>query len=363
MPTRNDVAQLAGVSSAVVSYVLNNSNYVSAEKREAVLKAARELGYQPNFTAQSLKKHGLQQLLFLVDDIRSEILSDISYYMENYAFERGYFLSVASCTLEKAMNYSKVFQSGQYAGVFIGSNVYTAEEMNHLASKGVVMALYQTRIYENLDPRITIIGCDMMRGAESLVDYLIQKKGHRNIGYISGFGNPTTPAETGPFGDGFRINGFINALRRHGIPVRDDMFYIVNYNQAKQVPAEIGPNGEKLLQFIELTRESVAALMSAPQERRITAFIASTDRNAAELIIMLNSLGYSVPEDMLVTGMGNTSSSTICQPGITTLDILKEEIARHAVDVLIRKINGEQPENKLFPMQLILRRSTGDNGS
>ena len=50
--TRNDVAKLAGVSPAVVSYVLNNSKYVSEERRTAVLRAVEELGYQPNIMAR-----------------------------------------------------------------------------------------------------------------------------------------------------------------------------------------------------------------------------------------------------------------------------------------------------------------------
>lgn len=49
MATRKDVADLAGVSPAVVSYVLNKSNYVSEEKRAAVLKAVEKLNYQPNY--------------------------------------------------------------------------------------------------------------------------------------------------------------------------------------------------------------------------------------------------------------------------------------------------------------------------
>ena len=53
--TRNDVAKLAGVSPAVVSYVINDSNYVSQEKREAVLKAVKELEYTPNVFAKSLR--------------------------------------------------------------------------------------------------------------------------------------------------------------------------------------------------------------------------------------------------------------------------------------------------------------------
>ena len=56
MVTRNDVAKLAKVSPAVVSYVINNSNYVSAEKRKAVLAAIEELNYIPNQNAKNLRQ-------------------------------------------------------------------------------------------------------------------------------------------------------------------------------------------------------------------------------------------------------------------------------------------------------------------
>ena len=55
MHTQKDVAKRAGVSQAIVSYVLNGSNYVGKEKRAAVLKAIEELDYHPNYTAKSLK--------------------------------------------------------------------------------------------------------------------------------------------------------------------------------------------------------------------------------------------------------------------------------------------------------------------
>ena len=53
--TRNDVAKLAGVSPAVVSYVINKTKFVSEEKTQAVLDAIKELNYQPNLYARSLK--------------------------------------------------------------------------------------------------------------------------------------------------------------------------------------------------------------------------------------------------------------------------------------------------------------------
>ena len=64
--TRNDVAKLAGVSPAVVSYVINDSNYVSQEKREAVLKAVKELEYTPNVFAKSLRTNRSNQIALVV---------------------------------------------------------------------------------------------------------------------------------------------------------------------------------------------------------------------------------------------------------------------------------------------------------
>ncbi|WP_243130964.1 LacI family DNA-binding transcriptional regulator [[Clostridium] symbiosum] len=73
MATRKDVADLAGVSPAVVSYVLNKSNYVSEEKRAAVLKAVEKLNYQPNYMGRSLKNKKTNNLGLICDDIRSEL--------------------------------------------------------------------------------------------------------------------------------------------------------------------------------------------------------------------------------------------------------------------------------------------------
>lgn len=72
--TRNDVAKRAGVSPAVVSYVLNNSKYVSDERRKAVLEAVEELGYQPNMMARGLKTKKSMQIAFVCDNLRNDWL-------------------------------------------------------------------------------------------------------------------------------------------------------------------------------------------------------------------------------------------------------------------------------------------------
>ena len=67
--TRNDVAKKAGVSPAVVSYVMNNSNYVSEQKRKAVLKAVEELNYTPNIFAKGLRTNRSSQIALVGDTL------------------------------------------------------------------------------------------------------------------------------------------------------------------------------------------------------------------------------------------------------------------------------------------------------
>ena len=69
--TRNDVARLAGVSPAIVSYVINQTKFVSEEKTLAVKKAIEELHYRPNLYARSLKTNKSMQIAFVCDNLRN----------------------------------------------------------------------------------------------------------------------------------------------------------------------------------------------------------------------------------------------------------------------------------------------------
>ena len=71
-PTRRDVAERAGVSVTIVSYVLNNNRYVAKDKRERVYRAIEELHYRPNAVARALKGKKSNHILFIADNISNE---------------------------------------------------------------------------------------------------------------------------------------------------------------------------------------------------------------------------------------------------------------------------------------------------
>ena len=351
MANRNDVAARAGVSPAVVSYVFNNSNYVSDEKRQAVLKAAKEMEYYPNYAARSLKANRTRQLLLVSDDIRNEVFSDMAYYMERIAFDRGYFLSTTSVSRKKAMNFEKVFYSRQYDAILLANNVYSQNEINRIAKQGVPIVLYQTRFYENLDPSVTIIGTDLKKGTAQLVDYLAAK-GHTRIGYIGNPSTPVTPGEAGPFGEGMRINGYLEAMEGNMLQIHRELIFT---NFLKLSPDSGTPENESLEETLEQVLRKIIAGQSSPH--RATAYMVTTDLLAAMLVMRLQEQGIRIPEDLEITGFGDTNSGRLCRPQLTTMQIPTEEIAKAALAALVDKCKGEKTANKLFPPRLIVRQS------
>ena len=88
--TRKDVAVAAGVSPALVSFVLNNYKQVHPDTRARVLDAIRTLGYEPNLAARSLRTSRTGQIAFLMPDITNLFFADVALAIEEAAREAGY---------------------------------------------------------------------------------------------------------------------------------------------------------------------------------------------------------------------------------------------------------------------------------
>ena len=93
-PTRKDVARMADVSETIVSYVLNNNRYVSAEKRRRVLEAVEALRYRPNSIARALKGKGNSHILFIVDNVANEYFGRLIQEIDAVAYDSGYLVSL-----------------------------------------------------------------------------------------------------------------------------------------------------------------------------------------------------------------------------------------------------------------------------
>lgn len=327
--TRNDVAKKAGVSPAVVSYVMNNSNYVSEQKRKAVLKAVEELNYTPNIFAKGLRTNRSSQIALVGDTLQGELYGTLS----SELFDQGYYPSLFFSRKEDAF-IGKLIE-GRFDAMFMASNGFSAEQLNRIVDSGIPLILYQSRSYEGLDPRIVVRAPDLYDGVRKTINYLILK-GHRRIACIP----PLKYKTGGAGGDDFRAQAYTDALKANGIPVNPDFFCIHTQNE------------QSIL-------DDVCNMLTAyPAEERPTAFFASDDHMAAQVMQYVKKCSLRVPEDVAIVGWGNIASSYITTPELTTIDTEIGFFAQELSRALIQMVNGKQPESRLYKGKLIIRGST-----
>lgn len=91
---------------------------------------------------------------------------------------------------------------------------------------------------------------------------------------------------------------------------------------------------------------------------RPTAFVASDDHMAAQVMQCIRKLNLRIPDDIAIVGSGNIASSQITTPELTTIDSGIPDFASEVADALSCMANGETPEDRLYKGRLIIRGST-----
>ena len=325
--TRNDVAKRAGVSPAVVSYVINQSKYVSPEKTEAVKKAIEELQYRPNVQARSLRTNRSMQIAFVCDNLRNDWLEDA----EKILFEKGYYVS--HCYTRDGDDFINSLIDRQFDAIFMMSNRFTARQLNVIADMHIPLVLYRSRVYEGLDSSVVTVAPDIYEGVRQSVNYLAFK-GHEHIALIP----PLRYRTEGMESDGFRARAYIDAMKQNGLETDD--FYICR-------------NVDSIDDMIS----DVFGMLISGKKERPTAFITGNDYTAIKIISYIKSLGMRVPEDIAVMGSDNTYIAEMSSPSITTVDFPKEEFCRKLADTLLELMDGKSPADEYIKVSLVVRES------
>ncbi|MDO5406422.1 MAG: LacI family DNA-binding transcriptional regulator [Eubacteriales bacterium] len=323
--TRNDVARLAGVSPAVVSYVINQTKYVSEEKTLAVRRAIEELQYRPNLHARSLKTNRSMQIAFVCDNLRNDWLE----VAEKKFFDRGYFVS--HCYSRDGDDFIQMLIEGRFDGIFMLSNRYKAAQLNQIAATGIPLVLYQTRKYSHLESNIVTVAPDIYGSVMKTVSYL-STRGHNRILLVPPLRYHVSPEK------GFRELAFREAMQTFGLEY-DESSVLRNTDTLSSVMAEIFDriySGEK----------------KAP-----TAIIAGDDYLAGHIMQYVRKLGLRIPEDMAVVGMDNTYLSDMLSPQLTSVDFSKEDFSEQLVNTMLQLINGGHPESCYINVSLSIRES------
>lgn len=342
MATMKDVAQIAQVSTATVSHVMNGTKPISEETKKRVYAAIQQANYIPNAVAKSLRSGSSQTIGVLVEDIRGLPVPDIVNGISEALESTGYSMLLYDLHLLEKL-YNQYEQIGIYRdkinrgiSVLLQSHVdgviYVGMHDRYL--EGLIDPIQRPLVfaYSHGSAQDSYVTYSNRDSAVELVESLL-RRGHRRIGLIAGHPHsyPTM----------MRLNGYQTTLQKHGISM--DAHYI-RY-------------GDWSYESGEREAPGLMALKEPP-----TAIFAMNDLMAIGCIHALQAAGLRVPEDVSVAGFDNRECAVYAMPPLTTVEIPTKEIGMRSADILCRLIHeGEQAiSEELLPCRLIERRSVAD---
>lgn len=209
MPTMREVAKHAGVSITTVSHVINQTRPVSDKYTERVKVAMRELGYQQNRLARSLRIGETKTIGVILPDSANPFFAEVARGIEDAGFEEGY--SVIICNADnnpkKEQLYVSVLSEKQVDGIIFVSAGQSADLVSSLQEQRFPFIIVDRKVPgANIDSVMT----ENIHGGWLATSHLIQL-GHRKIGCIHG------PSTLSPSAD--RLTGFRKAFEETNIPV------------------------------------------------------------------------------------------------------------------------------------------------
>lgn len=301
MSSIEDVALKAGVSIATVSRVLNGTGYVSEETELRVLKAIKELGYRPHFSAQALAR----KKTFQVGVIISRRIKDIIHN------EIGIFYKIILESIESASAMYKIstetflledfdFKVRLDGYILVGSDA-SEEEILKIASKAKIVL-----VDHHIDGlRVNSIVSDGYDGVFSVTKELINK-GFNRIVHLHG------PLKYYGFKD--RYNGYVSAMTKFGkLPITyeyDDLHEDIDY-VLKKILRDWLPE----------------------------AILCSNDVIAIRVLNKLKQLNYKIPDDISVIGFDDIPAAE--REGLSTLRVQKSELGLNAVKRMYELLTGQ----------------------
>lgn len=323
-PTIRNVAERAGVSKSLVSLVMRGSPHVSERRRQAVLKAARELGYRPNAVARSLVEGRTRLIGALVADLHNPFFAEFLDGLQESLHGENLRMLVGSGRWDPLFEAEalEAFLEMRVDGLVLLSVV--PDSLTEAASSVPVVVVGERDV-----PGVDIVVDDDELGANLAVDHLVEL-GHHRIAHIEGARSTTAR---------YRRSGYEAAMKRHGL--------------AGEVVVEPGDFTE------EGGYRAARALLSATP--RPTAIFAPNDLVATGALSAADELGLRVPADVSIVGYDNTHLAAIRHISLTSVDQPRRDMGRIAAERLCARIEdpGLEPLQTLVTPHLVVRATTG----
>ncbi|MHA7819601.1 MAG: LacI family DNA-binding transcriptional regulator [Erythrobacter sp.] len=327
--TLADLAKIAGVSAGTVSRALAGNSLVNTKTREKIEAIAREHGFRPNQMASKLRRQKTGVIgvaIPLGHDVRQQI-SDTFFmtllgYLADELTEKGYDLMLRRVIPAQDEDWlDRFIGSGMVDGVIVIGQSDQFERIEEVADGYLPMVVWGNH---QEGQRHSVVGTDNRLGGKLAAERLIAS-GARNLAFLG---------DTQPIEFAARFAGAKEVVEKMGVTIH-------------ALSTHLSP---------DRTGEEIAGHLREI-EGKVDGIFAATDTIAVTCLRELRERGIDVPRKLKVVGFDDLPISSQTAPPLTTV---RQDIAAGAkglVDLLLRRLAGEDTESLVLPPHLIVRKT------
>lgn len=328
-----DIAELAGVSIATVSRVINDSPNVAEKTKQRVRRIMEEHGYVPSGFSRGLGLNSMKTIGLICPDAADDYMARAVAYLEHSLRDYGYDCILCcsgyadeDCQIAVSALLRRRVDALVLIGSIYGGDDPDSERLNYIREAARQTPVFIINGYVRGE-NICCALCDDFDASYSAVKEMIQS-GRRKILFLRGARS---------FSANQKRRGYEAALREAGLEIREDLDLCL--------PAQINPTRDFLLKLSDLDIDGV---------------FASNDALAAGALKYAKRRGLSVPGDLCIIGYDNSELSVCCDPELSTIDSREDRLCQIAIDSLKLRLSGRAANEKVYAKGYLIRRGTTD---
>lgn len=330
--TMKEIAKKLGVSVSTISRALKDSPELHPETKRKIVEAAKEMNYQPNLLAQSLRISRSKTLGVIVPEITSHFFASCISGIQDVANTRGYNVMICQSNESLALEIANIrtLVSSQVDGLLISLSRETNQfdHLYDLYNREINFVLFD-RVNEDIP--VSKVTFDDVGGAYQVVKHLLEGE-NRRIAYVSG------PEDL--YISKKRKEGYLKALNEYGIEIDPSLIFISDLTVEDN---------------IRIARKI------ASMENRPDAVFCMIDPVAVDVLTEWKSQGIQIPQEMALAGFTNNPTAAVVEPPLTTVAQPGYEMGKLAVSHLLDQLDGiasEDPISIVLETTLLPRRSS-----
>lgn len=328
-----DIAQQLNISTATVSYILNGKakeKRIGDELAKKVRKYIKDINYEPNQLAQSLRTGKTNIICLMVEDIADQFFAALAGHIETIAYERGYKIIYCSTknNTDKAKELIKTFKLRNVDGYIITPPLGIENEIKNLIKSKVPVILFD-RYYE--DVNVSYVGMNNLESSYNAINHLYEQ-GYKNIACVTLDSTQTQMQD--------RLKGYKNFLKEH-----------------KQKPIV------KKFSYSDRMKNQIVDGITKMIKRhpKIDAIFFATNYLAISGLEALNNLGVIIPNQIGIVVFDDNDLFRIHQPSITAVTQPINEMSDQLINILLEHMGSDEnylAKSKVLPATLTIRQSS-----